>query len=182
MYHLAKNPEKQETLRQEILSYLPERYSKLTNESLNRLPYMRACVKEAMRLNPVVTGTARAAGQDLVLNGYKIPKDSDVAMSMIVLQKSDTYFTKGSDFVPERWLKNTENDSNKINPFVFLPFGFGARSCIGRRFAEMEIFVALARILREFKVEYNHGPLKYKISIILSPDDDLKFKFIDLKK
>lgn len=61
-------------------------------------------------------------------------------------------------------------------------FGFGPTSCIGRRFAEMEIYVALARILGDFKVEYNYGPLKYNISLVLAQDDDLKFKFTDLKK
>lgn len=35
------------------------------------------------------------------------------------------------------------------------------------------------RIIREFEVEYRYGPLKYKTSIILSPDEDLKFKFTD---
>lgn len=179
---MAKNPAKQEILREEILKILPEHSSKLSNESLNRIPYMRACLKEAMRMNPVVTGTAREAGQDLVLNGYQIPKGVDIAMSMIVLQKSDVFFSKSDEFVPERWMKTDGNDSAKINPFVFLPFGFGVRSCIGRRFAEMEIYVALSRIFREFKLEYNHGPLKYKISMILSPDDDLKFKVTDIEK
>lgn len=36
------------------------------------------------------------------------------------------------------------------------------------------------RLIREFKVEYNYGPLIYKTSIILSPDEDLKFKFTDI--
>lgn len=40
----------------------------------------------------------------------------------------------------------------------------------------------IRRMIREFKVEYHYGPLKYKTSIILSPDEDLKFKFIDNKQ
>lgn len=38
----------------------------------------------------------------------------------------------------------------------------------------------ISRMMREFSVEYDYGPLKYKTSIILSPDEDLKFKFIDV--
>lgn len=37
-------------------------------------------------------------------------------------------------------------------------------------------------MIREFNVEYNYGPLKYKTSIILSPDEDLKFKFTDIEQ
>lgn len=36
------------------------------------------------------------------------------------------------------------------------------------------------RMIREFYVEYHYGPLKYKTSIILSPDEDVKFKFTDI--
>lgn len=77
-------------------------------------------------------------------------------------------------------MKNIESQVPNIDPFVYLPFGFGPRSCIGKRFAGMKIFVALARILREFKIEYNYGSLKYKQSSVFMPDDDLKYKFTDL--
>lgn len=185
LYHLAKNPGKQEILREEVLKILPHRDSKLSPDSLNSIPYMRACLKEALRMNPVVAGTGRSLGQDLVINGYQVPKDTSVIMGAIVLQKSEKYFKQCDQFLPERWLKNSENDLITKCPgskFVYIPFGFGPRSCIGRRFAEMEIFVALARIMREFKLEYNYGPLQYKVSLIFSPDDDLKFKFTDLER
>lgn len=44
-------------------------------DSLSNLPYLRACLKETHRLRPVIPGTARAAGSDMVLKGYRIPKD-----------------------------------------------------------------------------------------------------------
>lgn len=74
MYCLAKNPDKQEILRKEILTILPEKDSKLTTTSLNKIPYLRAVMKEALRLKAVTTGNMRAAGQDIVLQGYRIPK------------------------------------------------------------------------------------------------------------
>lgn len=74
IYCLAKNPEKQEILRKEILQILPEKDSKLTTTSFNNVPYMRAVVKESLRIHPVVNGNLRATGQDLVLQGYRIPK------------------------------------------------------------------------------------------------------------
>lgn len=75
LYSLAKNSDKQEILRQEVLSVLPEKSSKMTTQSLNNIPYLRAVVKEALRLNPPISGNARDAGQDLVIQGYQIPKN-----------------------------------------------------------------------------------------------------------
>lgn len=70
-------------------------------------------------------------------------------MATVVLQNDAEYFPKTEDFVPERWIKGDplfdEAKMHGNSPFVYLPFGFGPRSCIGRRFAEMEIFIMLAR-------------------------------------
>lgn len=75
LYHLAKNPSKQEKLREEVMRILPEIDSKLTPESLNSVLYMRACFKESMRLTPLIPGNMRGTGKNLVLQGYQIPKN-----------------------------------------------------------------------------------------------------------
>lgn len=74
LYCLAKNPDKQEILRKEINTILPEKHSLLSTSSFNNIPYLRAVIKEAMRLHPVVSGNLRSAGENLVLQGYQIPK------------------------------------------------------------------------------------------------------------
>lgn len=75
LYALAKNPDKQAILREEVLQILPTKSSKLTNQSLNSIPYLRAVVKEGLRIHPPINGNLRATGQDLVVKGYQIPKD-----------------------------------------------------------------------------------------------------------
>jgi len=74
LYCLAKNPEKQEILRKEILTILPEKDSKVNELSFNNAPYLKACIKEALRLLPPVTGNIRRTSQDLVLQGYQVPE------------------------------------------------------------------------------------------------------------
>lgn len=70
-------------------------------------------------------------------------------MATVVLQKDPEYYPKTDEFIPERWIKGDplfdESKSHGNNSFIDLPFGFGPRSCIGRRFAEMEIFTMLSR-------------------------------------
>lgn len=70
-------------------------------------------------------------------------------MGNSAMQIEESYFPKSKTFIPERWIKNNQNCEYALakgtNSFVYLPFGFGPRSCIGRRFAEMEVFVLLSR-------------------------------------
>lgn len=74
LYYLATNPEAQNKLRAEIMEKLPGLDTPVTSEILESLPYMRACIKEAMRLSPIGTGIPRHVQKDLVLSGYQVPK------------------------------------------------------------------------------------------------------------
>lgn len=75
LYALALNPDKQEILRNELKGALPDKDTKLTPENMHNLPYMRACIKEALRHLPLVAGNFRSTGRDITLQGYQIPRD-----------------------------------------------------------------------------------------------------------
>lgn len=71
-------------------------------------------------------------------------------MGSCILHLDESQFKKSDEFLPERWLSGDaiEGCPNRSDhPFAFLPFGFGARACIGKRFAEMEAFVIIFRYL-----------------------------------
>jgi cytochrome P450 len=61
----------------------------------------------------------------------------------------EEYVSDSASFRPERYLKNQQQcpmHSNKVHPFASLPYGYGARMCLGRRFADLEIQVLLAKV------------------------------------
>lgn len=63
-----------------------------------------------------------------------------------VLSNKESYFPEPTKFIPERWLKNEEQSQKDIHRFVSLPFGYGRRTCIGRRFAEAELAILLSKV------------------------------------
>lgn len=69
---------------------------------------------------------------------------------LCISTKTDKYFPKADEFMPERWLRNYQGEMSykRVHPFVTMPFGFGVRSCVGKRFAvlEMEILVAKVKL------------------------------------
>ncbi|GFQ64655.1 probable cytochrome P450 301a1, mitochondrial [Trichonephila clavata] len=175
LYHLAKNPDKQEVLYQEIDRLLPSKDMKLTPTIYDELRYLKACVKESMRLNPVIGATVRVLANDVVLTGYKVPAGTIVVVVYEEIFLDETYFKNAEKFVPERWL----NKQEKPNPFAFVPFGFGPRGCIGRRLALLEINTLVTEILRNFKVEYHYEDIGIYSKLVNTPDKPLRFKFIE---
>lgn len=100
------------------------------------------------------------------------------------LSMDEKQFKKADKFIPERWFKdNTDPQcphAKDAHAFAYLPFGFGSRMCVGRRFAELEIEVLVSRMIREFKLEWNHPDLKFKSITINIPDMPLRFKLTDV--
>lgn len=78
MYFLAKNPDKQQRLRDEVLQNLPEKNSPVTKETLTNSPYLKAVIKETTRIAPIAVGTVRSTIKDSVLSGYQIPKNVSI--------------------------------------------------------------------------------------------------------
>ena len=188
---MATNPEKQEKLRNEILTILPSKDSQFTEASLKNIPYMRACLKESLRYMPVVVGNTRTLANDVVLSGYQVPKGTKVILVSSTINRNKKYYPRAEEFLPERWLRAPEKSAGQCpqeslkvsNPFVFTPFGFGPRMCIGKRIVDMELELGIARILRHFRVEFNYPTDNaFKSLIINVPNIPLRFKFIDLEK
>ena len=61
---------------------------------------------------------------------------------------SKAYFDNPHQYIPERWLRSEDGKrlDSTIHPMAALPFGYGPRNCIGRRFAEQEMYIATVKV------------------------------------
>jgi cytochrome P450 len=86
LIHLSENQDKQEILFNELKKFMPEVDTPVTYDMLNEMKYLRACIKESMRIQPVASGNARTTHSELVLSGYKIPKNVKLKYKIIYMQ------------------------------------------------------------------------------------------------
>lgn len=63
-----------------------------------------------------------------------------------VLSRDPSIFPEPESFYPQRWLKSEPDNLRAQHPFGSVPFGYGIRGCLGRRIAELEMQLLLARV------------------------------------
>ncbi|XP_062593652.1 probable cytochrome P450 CYP44 [Saccostrea cucullata] len=173
MYCIAKNPEVQHKAYEEVRDVLKDG-GPITGEHINRMTYLKACVKESQRILPIGLEIKRILKKDLVLGGYLVPAGTIVELAPYVHYKSPEYFVDPDRFVPERWLR--DGSALNIHPYLLTPFGHGPRMCAGRRFAEQELYVLLSKMLKNFELGYD-GDLDMKFQVLMVPDRPTTFTF-----
>ncbi|XP_055973700.1 25-hydroxyvitamin D-1 alpha hydroxylase, mitochondrial [Sorex fumeus] len=176
LYELAQHPEVQKALHCEITTALgPGGQPPATG--LSQLPLLKAVVKEVLRLYPVVPGNSRVPDKDIHIGDYIIPKNTLVTLCHYATSRDPAQFPEPNSFRPTRWL----GEDPAPHPFASLPFGFGKRSCMGRRLAELELQMALAQILIHFEVQPEPGaaPIKPMTRTVLVPERTINLQFLD---
>jgi cytochrome P450 len=179
LYHLASSPGPQDLLARELREELSASEA-LTPASLQRLKYLRACVQESMRLLPVAGFSMRQTQVELVLGGYSLPAKTKVMRWGILAARDPGQYTDPATFRPERWLRGSAHH-HSAHSHVGLPFGHGPRACVGQRFAVLELQVAVATLLRDFRLEYDSGrwgEVGAQFGFTNCPDRDVRIRFI----
>ncbi|KAJ6556137.1 cytochrome P450 [Mycena capillaripes] len=188
LYILAVYPDVQEKLRAEVLA-TPEY---LSHDALTELPYLDAVLHEVLRLYPPVSPALfRDAVNDTVLplSSPIIGVDGTVMHSIIVPKGTSIYIATAAancnkrvwgedalEFKPERWLNGKVDSVGPKTCGVYggtMTFLGGARSCIGFKFAQLEIKVVVCVLLRAFKFSNPDPRIKWrKEGVIPSPNID----------
>jgi len=169
LYLLSENPEVEQCLLEEVTSVLGNEAPTL--ESVRSLNYTMNVLKESMRLYPPAWMLGRTALQDDEVDCLPIAKGSNILISTWALHRSERYWEEPLAFKPERF--EQEKD---IPKFAYFPFGGGPRLCIGTNFANMEMQIVLAMLVREysFSLKEDH-PVEPEPLVTLRPKHGLQF-------
>lgn len=187
LFLLLQHPEALEKVLAEIGQVLPEGSpDELDIDDIGKMPYIRTVLAESLRLYPQPPILIRRALAEDTLpsplngnpKGYPIGKGADIFISVWNLHRSPYLWKDPDAFRPERFSEEFTNPDfegrwagyrpsaqgsslypNEVSSdFAFMPFGGGARKCVGDQFAYMEATVILALLLRKYEFSFVGGP------------------------
>jgi cytochrome P450 len=141
LYLLARHPDAYDRLRREAATILGGRAA--CAGDLPRLEFALQVFKEALRLYPPAYLTSRLAIRDVEIGGHLIAAGTDVIVNIHGMHRSPEYFPDPETFRPDRFEVTAEKT---IPRGAYIPFGAGARICIGNNFALMEGQLVLATL------------------------------------
>ena len=161
---LAQHPEIRQALDDEIDEVIGD--GEVTQEHLPKLTQLENVIRESMRLLPASCYLGRFAAQPVQLGPFKLEAGSPVVFSQYMTHHRGDAFEDAEVFRPSRW------ESIKPTPYEYLPFGGGARRCIGASLGMMQFLITLPRILRAYRFTMQPGTtVNYRAhSTMLHPD------------
>jgi cytochrome P450 len=123
-------------------------------DELAALADTRMILEEAMRLYPPVPFMSRAAAARDRIGDVAVAPGTRIIIAPWVLHRHRKLWPDADLFVPERFAPARRSE---IPRFAYLPFGAGARTCVGMTFAMQEALLALVMIARRFRLSLAEG-------------------------
>ncbi|XP_057869931.1 cytochrome P450 734A1-like [Cryptomeria japonica] len=152
---LAMYPEWQEKARSEIQEICGNSHPQF--ETINKLKTLGMILNEVIRLYPPAVAYMREIHKDTTLGGIAIPKGTQILIPTLSLNHDTSLWGDDADeFNPERFSQGIAN-ATKDDSTVFIPFGYGLRTCVGKNYAMLESKVVLAMILQRFSFVLSPG-------------------------
>jgi cytochrome P450 len=148
LYRVGQRPDLIARIRQSCDS------TSLAPSKMAQDPLLAAIVKETLRLYPSSWWFARTAQEDTEVAGVRIPRGASLLLVPWSLHRRPELWDEPEAFEPDRWLRpGVPHDR-----WSWLPFGSGARACIGRNLAQAELAILLWLMGTAFEVETLNGP------------------------
>jgi cytochrome P450 len=144
LYLLALDPATQDQLATEVQGATVN-----GAHDVERLKFTRAVVDETMRLYPPAFLIARAAAAPDTIAGIPVKKNDIVLIAPWLLHRHEKLWRDPNAFIPARFMPPAPPPDR----FAYLPFGVGARVCVGAHFALVEATLALAKMIAAFRLE-----------------------------
>jgi cytochrome P450 len=165
-YVLDSRPDIEERVHAEIDEILGGRPA--GHDEVASLQYVQRVVAETLRLYPPLWLSTRIATTDVDLGGYRIPAGADVFFSSYAMQRDAAIYPEPGRFDPDRWLPERHRDIDRDS---YLPFGGGARQCIGNTFALTETAILIGTLAGQWRLRAVPGQqTRPRAQITLSPN------------
>ncbi|KAK7728379.1 hypothetical protein SLS63_006608 [Diaporthe eres] len=173
---VVQNPEAYENVQKEVDSVVGQR--PITADDVSRLPYIKACLREALRLYPPSAGFSLTPTSDDMTDGPAIlggkwPIKRKQAIFIVlpgVHRDPNVWGPDADEFRPERML---DENFKKLPPGCYKPFGNGQGACIGSEFAMQESILAAAMLFQKFDFDFVDPEYKLTVkqTLTLKPRD-----------
>lgn len=167
MAKLIVNPRVMMKVQAEIRNWYGKR-SRIDEDDIQKLPYLKAVIKETLRLYPPVPLLVpRETNEKCIVDGYEIQPKTLVYVNAWAIQRDPEAWTDPEEFYPERFLDSSIDF--KGQDFQLIPFGSGRRICPGLPLGVATVEIILANLLYWFDWEMPAGMEKEDIDIETQP-------------
>jgi unspecific monooxygenase len=144
-----------------------------------RLPYLTAVCQETLRIHPVAMLTfPRVVEEPVELLGYQLKPGNLVMGCMYLTHQREDIYRDRKQFKPERFLEQ------QFSPYEFIPFGGGARRCVGDALAQLEMKLVLATILSRYQLTLTEKQPEtpQRRGVTLAPARGVKMKILGMRE
>ncbi|EDN95818.1 hypothetical protein SS1G_11697 [Sclerotinia sclerotiorum 1980 UF-70] len=173
-YYLLKNPSAYQAAQREVDGVVGK--GPITIDHLSKLPYIEACLRETLRLNPPAPVISfyplpDSTESPIIIGGkYEVKPGQSILALIPEIHRDPTVYGDDADlFKPERML---DEPFRNLPPNAWKPFGNGMRGCIGRPFAWQEALLAVAMLLQNlnFRMDDPSYNLLIKQTLSIKPN------------
>ena len=141
------------------------------------LPEVDALWREALRLYPPAPAILRVSAEPLTWRGLHLPAGALVGLSTFHTHRDETLWREPLSVRLERWLQSDGPWTAPRDPFAYLPFGYGARYCIGAGLARTLAGAWLAVMLKRARWRALRPEAVRPLGTTLSPPQGLPLRF-----
>ena len=176
LYNIAKSTKYQQTLQEERnQTYNKEKV--ITVDTLQKMDELHCLLKETLRVyHPAPVTFDRTCIVDHKLLNLEVKKGTWVKPDFFSICFNEDYYEDPETFNPDRW-KNNKQNSQKKDPYTFIPFSGGPRNCIGQHLAIIDSKVIISEFLEKFNFKLKEGyNLKMTFRFLYEPYDELLFE------
>ncbi|KAI5664860.1 hypothetical protein M9H77_24183 [Catharanthus roseus] len=150
MAELLRNPKILEKAQSELRSVIGPK-NRLQEKDLENLPYLKAIIKETLRLHPPLPFLVPHMAMDSCkMMGYNIPKETQILVNVWAIGRDPNTWKDPLEFKPDRFLESNTSRDYKGHDFEFIPFGSGRRMCPAVPLAGRVLPITLGSILYSF--------------------------------